>query len=82
MKEKIQVSHKPLEIRKKEYSTQFFVGIISGFTVLFVGDALSYIDKRDWLSFSVRIILSIILFIVLYTIGWKVSKKIVEVGNT
>ena len=66
----------------KNYYAQFFVGIISGFTVLLFGNALSYIDKRDWLSFSIRLLLSIIFLVLISRLGFKVYQKIVKGYNT
>ena len=80
--DKLKTSQNKNEEVVKDYSAHFFVDIISGLTVLFFGDALSYIDKRDWLSFSIRLILSIILFVFLNRFGLKVYQKIFEGCNT
>ena len=60
----------------KDYCINFLVGITSGVIVLFLGDTLSYIDKRDWISFLVRLILLLILLHILFNYGLKIIQKI------
>ena len=60
----------------KDYCINFLVGITSGVIVLFLGDTLSYIGKRDWISFLVRLILLLILLRILFNYGLKIIQKI------
>ena len=50
--------------------------LISGIIVLFLGETLSYIDKRDFLSFLIRLVLLLVLPHISFYLGLKVIEKI------
>lgn len=59
-----------------EYAINFLVGITSGVVVLFLGEVLSSIDKGDWLSFLIRLVLLLALLLISFRLGLKVIEKI------
>ena len=78
MKSKNKTTIKPSNNLKgiNEYSVNFLVGITSGIIVLFLGETSSYIDKRDFLSFLIRLVLLLVLLHISFYLGLKVIEKI------